>query len=232
MAGWAGGVFTRARNWAQDKLNAINPQAALFDQEDDNFATGLNNCVTKDGTNKPAANMDFNGNEILGVTNITFSGTATGRGMPISKVKLGNTARTGTTSMTDDPDLASLALVVGKTYFLEMCLLFDASASGGMGVKINLYFTGTFSAGIGLIISNVNGASATTSFAVQASTGVASYSNATIATTSFGNQVLIKMPIEVAGNGSLSMQWAQNTSNGANLTMREGSYLNATLLTT
>lgn len=60
MAGWSGGVFTRARNWAQDKLNSINPQAALFDQEDDNFATGLNNCVTKDGLNKPTAAMDWN----------------------------------------------------------------------------------------------------------------------------------------------------------------------------
>lgn len=60
MAGWAAGVFTRARNWVTDKANVVNPQASLFDQEDDNFASGLNNCVTKDGLNKPSATMDWN----------------------------------------------------------------------------------------------------------------------------------------------------------------------------
>lgn len=72
MAGWSGGVFTRARNWVTDKLNVVNPQASLFDQEDDNFATGLNNCVTKDGLNKPSATMDFN------TQRLTALGDATG----------------------------------------------------------------------------------------------------------------------------------------------------------
>jgi hypothetical protein len=67
MAGWAAGVFTRARNWVTDKGGAINPQAALFDQEDDNFASGLNNCVTKDGLNKPSATMDWNGQRLIGL---------------------------------------------------------------------------------------------------------------------------------------------------------------------
>lgn len=74
MAGWAAGVFTRARNWVNDKNGAINPQAALFDQEDDNFATGLNNCVTKDGLNKPSASMDWNGQILTNVARITALG--------------------------------------------------------------------------------------------------------------------------------------------------------------
>lgn len=73
MAGWSAGVFTRARNWAQDKLNTINPQAALFDQEDDNFAAGLNNCVTKDGLNKPSAAMDWNVQQLKNVGNPLFN---------------------------------------------------------------------------------------------------------------------------------------------------------------
>lgn len=76
MAGWAGGVFTRARNWAQDKINLINPQASLFDQEDDNFATGLNNCVTKDGTNKPSAVMDWNAQRLSNLGSPTTNGDA------------------------------------------------------------------------------------------------------------------------------------------------------------
>lgn len=70
---WSGGVFSRVRNWVTDKANAVNPQAALFDQEDDNFAGGLNNCVTKDGLNKPSATMDWNNQRL---TNL---GAATAR---------------------------------------------------------------------------------------------------------------------------------------------------------
>lgn len=73
MAGWSAGIFTRARNWAQDKINLISPQAPNFDQEDDNFATGLNNCITKDGLNKPSATMDWNGQLLKNVGNALFT---------------------------------------------------------------------------------------------------------------------------------------------------------------
>lgn len=79
MSGWSGGIFTRARNWAQDKLNTINPQASLFDQEDDNFATGLNNCVTKDGTNKPSATMDWNSQRLTALGDATGATDAMNR---------------------------------------------------------------------------------------------------------------------------------------------------------
>jgi hypothetical protein len=76
---WSGGIFSRVRNWAQDKLNAINPQAALFDQEDDNFATGLNNCVTKDGLNKPSATMDWNAQRLTALGDATGATDALNR---------------------------------------------------------------------------------------------------------------------------------------------------------
>jgi hypothetical protein len=75
MGGWSGGVYTRFRNWVTDKANSINPQAALFDQEDDGFAAGLNNCVTKDGLNKPSSAMDWNGQNLSGILNLSNTGT-------------------------------------------------------------------------------------------------------------------------------------------------------------
>lgn len=75
MGGWSGGVYTRFRNWVSDKANSINPQASLFDQEDDGFAAGLNNCITKDGLNKPSAPMDWNGQSLTGVLNLANTGT-------------------------------------------------------------------------------------------------------------------------------------------------------------
>lgn len=81
MGGWSGGVYTRFRNWVNDKANSINPQAALFDQEDDGFAGGLNNCVTKDGLNKPSSAMDWNGQNLSGVLNLTVTGTVSFGGL-------------------------------------------------------------------------------------------------------------------------------------------------------
>ena len=77
-------MFTRVRNWTQDKLNAINPQAALFDQEDDNFAAGLNNCVTKDGLNKPSAAMDWNSQNLSNVGVLTATTVTIGSGNAIT----------------------------------------------------------------------------------------------------------------------------------------------------
>lgn len=48
---WAGGVFTRIYNWINDEASAIDIEAARMDGEDDNFATGINACLTKDGSN-------------------------------------------------------------------------------------------------------------------------------------------------------------------------------------
>lgn len=77
--GWSAGTYTRARNWVQDKINLINPQAALFDQEDDATALGLNNCVTKDGLNKPSATMDWNGQRLTALADATAATDAVNR---------------------------------------------------------------------------------------------------------------------------------------------------------
>lgn len=97
MGGWSGGIYTRFRNWVTDKANSINPQASLFDQEDDGFAAGLNNCITKDGLNKPSSAMDWNGQNLSGVLNLTVTGTLSaagtivlGSGASASSLTLGN----------------------------------------------------------------------------------------------------------------------------------------------
>lgn len=89
MGGWSGGTYSRFRNWVTDKANSINPQAALFDQEDDGFAAGLNNCVTKDGLNKPASAMDWNGQNLTGVNLFTAANvTVTGATLPANGLYL------------------------------------------------------------------------------------------------------------------------------------------------
>jgi len=69
--GWSGGTFTRARDWTADAGAALNIEASLMDQEDDNFETGINNCLTKDGQNTPTADLPMGGNVHTGVGNAT-----------------------------------------------------------------------------------------------------------------------------------------------------------------
>lgn len=55
---WSGGVYTRAYpSWTNDATNNLPISAAKFDAEDNDFAAGLNNCMTVDGLNKPNANI-------------------------------------------------------------------------------------------------------------------------------------------------------------------------------
>jgi hypothetical protein len=43
------GTFVRIYNWVQDKANSIKITASRMDTEMDGFATGLSNCIVKDG---------------------------------------------------------------------------------------------------------------------------------------------------------------------------------------
>jgi hypothetical protein len=96
MGGWSGGVYSRFRNWVTDKANSINPQAALFDQEDDGFAAGLNNCITKDGLSKPTSAMDWNGQSLTGVLNLANTGTVSLVGGKVTVSLNGNVVSTAT----------------------------------------------------------------------------------------------------------------------------------------
>ncbi len=51
---WAGGVYTRGYpSWTNDANANLPISATKFDTEDNDFASGLNNCLTIDGLNKP-----------------------------------------------------------------------------------------------------------------------------------------------------------------------------------
>ena len=61
---WTGGIYTRTNGfntgptvWSQDLGQGVKIVTDRHDAHDQDLATGLNNCVTKDGLNKPAANL-------------------------------------------------------------------------------------------------------------------------------------------------------------------------------
>lgn len=82
------GTFARIYSWASDKANGIKILASRFDAELDGVATGLSNCVTKDGQTTTTARIPFaagvslSGTSTLnasGVLNVTADGGVTAR---------------------------------------------------------------------------------------------------------------------------------------------------------
>jgi hypothetical protein len=68
MPGFNGvGNFIRTYNWTQDAANAIPILAARFDTEDNGFATGLSNCICRDGQSTISADIPFNNKKITGL---------------------------------------------------------------------------------------------------------------------------------------------------------------------
>jgi microcystin-dependent protein len=54
------GTFNRVRNWVSDAAAGIKIRADYHDDEDNGFAAGLSQCITKDGKTQPTANLPMN----------------------------------------------------------------------------------------------------------------------------------------------------------------------------
>ncbi len=77
---WSGGTFTRANGateWQDDAALGIGIEAGLHDAQDNDLATGINTCLTKDGQNTPTANLPMGGFKHTGAANATATGQYT-----------------------------------------------------------------------------------------------------------------------------------------------------------
>ncbi|MBW8837881.1 MAG: hypothetical protein JF605_23335, partial [Burkholderia sp.] len=61
------GQFIRSFSWATDASNGVAITASRMDTEDNGFATGLSNCVTRDGQSPALANLPMGGYKITGL---------------------------------------------------------------------------------------------------------------------------------------------------------------------
>ena len=78
---WSGGVFSRTNGthtgttvWAQDAAAGTGIVTGAHDTHDQDIASGINNCVAKDGSNTPTGNLPMGGNKHTG------AGQASGAG--------------------------------------------------------------------------------------------------------------------------------------------------------
>lgn len=63
------GNFTRVMNWTSDYENGIEIVCDRHDDEDDNFAAGLNDCFCRDGRATATGNFKMGSNKITGLGN-------------------------------------------------------------------------------------------------------------------------------------------------------------------
>jgi hypothetical protein len=69
--GWNGsGTYQRYFSWVTDKANSINITASRMDTEDNGFAAGLSNCITRDGQGMPTASINWNAQTLTNVASI------------------------------------------------------------------------------------------------------------------------------------------------------------------
>ena len=92
------GTFLRIYNWVTDKTNGVPITASRVDGELDGMATGLSNCITKDGQTTITANIPFNSNKITGLGN----GTARTDVINVGQVQDNQFQYLGTTGGTAD----------------------------------------------------------------------------------------------------------------------------------
>jgi hypothetical protein len=62
---WSGGNYTKGNNatggWVGDASLGIGIEAGRHDTQDDDFATGINQCLNKDGSNPATGNLNLGG---------------------------------------------------------------------------------------------------------------------------------------------------------------------------
>jgi hypothetical protein len=140
--GWSGGTYTKGNagsgGWAGDASLGIGIEASRHDTQDNDFATGINNCLTKDGQNTPTANLGMGGYKHTGVGNATAADEYLSYGQLLDVSKAVTTAGTVpnyTVTLTPAP----AAYVDGMSFCIQIHSTLNVSGAtldvNGLGAK-------------------------------------------------------------------------------------------------
>ena len=155
--GWSGGLFSRSKDWTEDEANGYNIESARMDEEDDNFATGINSCLHKGGQNTATANLPMGGYIHTGVG----LGTAYNHYARLDQVQKNSGAYGGTSGGTN---ALTLSLSPAPTaYTAGQVINFIAGATNTTAATLNvnslgakdIYYKGAALSGYEMIASRV-----------------------------------------------------------------------------
>lgn len=148
---WAGGVYSRGYpSWTNDAANNLPISATKFDTEDNDFATGLNNTLTKDGLSTPNAAMTW--------------GLSSAQVLAITRGSDGNGFSVGRTGGSNNPTLQiQLADATGIAINLSTAQQLALAINGTnvmalTGTSIALAQPTTITAPVGTVGATINGA--------------------------------------------------------------------------
>jgi hypothetical protein len=100
------GTFLRLYSWVMDATNNVKIRADRHDDEDNNFAAGLSNCITKDGQTSITQNIPWNSRRIVSLADPIDPQDAATKDYADTKVSsTGNGTITGNLTVTGDLDV-------------------------------------------------------------------------------------------------------------------------------
>lgn len=115
---WVAGNYTKGNavtgGWVGDASNGIGIEAGRHDTQDNDFASGINNCLAKDGTNSATGDLNLGGKKL---TNVAV-GTASNDAITLAQAQSGFNVSGTTLSLTNtrfSNDAAGSALTLAKS---------------------------------------------------------------------------------------------------------------------
>jgi hypothetical protein len=77
--GWSGGSYTKGNagtgGWAGDASSGIGIEAGRHDTQDNDFATGINQCINKDGSNSMTGPFNAGGQNVINAAKVAIGTT-------------------------------------------------------------------------------------------------------------------------------------------------------------
>jgi|LakMenEpi03Aug12_release.lakeMendotaPanAssembly.Ray.scaffolds.fasta_scaffold306515_1 hypothetical protein len=194
---WAAGTYTKGNNatggWAGDAAVNIGIEAGRHDTQDNDFATGINQCLNKDGSNAATGNLN------LGTNKITNLGAPTSANDAATKTYIDTLVGPVTAAgraLIDDADAAAQRTTLGLGTLATQAGTAVTSLNGITGQATQTFAVGTSGTNFA-----INSSGTTHTFNIPD----ASSSNRGLVTT--GNQ-------NFAGIKNFVDPWTINTLNG------------------
>jgi hypothetical protein len=131
---WSGGTYTKGNNstggWTGDASVGIGIEAGRHDTQDNDFATGINTCIAKDGQNAATADLPMGG---FKHTNVATA-TARNNYAAVSQVQDGDFIWLGTTGGTATAMTASATPAITAYKAGQKFRMLTGTASTGTNV--------------------------------------------------------------------------------------------------
>jgi len=132
--GWSGGNYSKGNSstggWVGDASLGIGIEAGRHDTQDSDFATGINQCVNKDGSNAFTGNANLNNNRIISVATATARTDAP----QVAQVQDGDFTWLGTTAGTATAMTASATPAITAYKAGQKFRMLTGTASTGTNV--------------------------------------------------------------------------------------------------